>query len=266
MKNRNIIYLAAALLFTVSAAHAMRWGAEFTGVSRRTEATDLAKDLQYRTSNGTGGELDDTNRLGGSAAFFIEGRSKWSLGAAAGFGNMPGTAYTTWSPSYLNFMDQGVLETRTRYIPVDLYIKYKPENSKFSLFGGAGADYIMASAEVNDNLDGSGNPQANNHKGRFTQKKVAPHVRAGAEWFMFKWLSLNVSAKYLFSAVFDKLTGELTGPGVSAGKQILTMSQTAAGEKLGFSPASAPLAPGARPLKYDFSGLRLNAALRFYFN
>ncbi|MDP2866197.1 MAG: hypothetical protein Q8O90_08135 [Elusimicrobiota bacterium] len=265
MKSKKVLSITAALLLAVSVSHAMRWGAEFTGTNWKMDTTDLGKDLDYRKLNGTTGELGKKSVIAKSAAIFMEGGSKWRLGFSAGFGSMSNHVYTTVNPSYTNFMDRGVLENEVSYIPVSLYLKYKPENSRFSLSGGGGADYITASTKIQDDLDGSGNPQANTHKGTFTQKKIVPHVQAGAEWFMFKWLSLNVSAKYLFSAVFDDLTGNLSGSGVSAGKQKLIMSQAAGGERISFSPASAALASGDRPFRYDFSGARINAALRIYF-
>jgi hypothetical protein len=261
MKNEKVLAMAAALLLSASAVHAARLGAEFTSTNWKMDAADLGKDLAYRKLNGTTGDLGEESVMAKSAAVFIEGGSKWRLGFSAGFGSMSNQVYTTVNPTYTNFMDRGVLENKVSYIPVSLYLKYKPENSRFSLSGGGGADYITASTKIKDDLDGSGAPQANAHKGTFTQKKMVPNVQAGAEWFMFKWLSLNLSAKYLFSAVFDDLTGSLSGSGVSSGKQRLIMS----GDQIGYSPVSSALAAGQRPLKYDYSGLRLNAALRIYF-
>ncbi len=261
MKIKKVMCMTAVLLFAASASHAMHWGLDLTGTSWKMDNADLGKDLDYRKLNGTTADLSKESVMAKSAGIFMEGGSKWRLGFSAGFGSTPNQLYTTVNPSYSNFMDRGVLENKVSYIPVSLYLKYKPENSRFSLFGGGGADYITASTKVKDDLDGTGTPQANAHKGTFTQKKMVPHVQAGAEWFMFKWLSLGVSAKYLFSAVFDDLTGNLSGSGVPAGKQRLIMS----GDRIDYSPVSAALTAGERPLKYDFSGLRVNAALRVYF-
>jgi len=33
-------------------------------------------------------------------------------------------------------------------------------------------------------------------EGTFTQNKVVPHVQAGAEWYMCKWLALDAGVKY----------------------------------------------------------------------
>lgn len=265
---KNIIAAGAvlALLFTASASHALRWGAEFSGVAGKMDGKDLSNDMAYQTANPGGGEIFGGNlkqdKSAGLARLFVEGRAKWSLGLAAGFGTMPGMTYTTWSGSYNAFMDKGVFEGKASYIPVDLYLKYRPRDSKFSLSAGAGADYIAASAKVKDDLDGAGNPQAGSHEGTFTQKKLVSHVQGGAEFFVFKWLSLNVGAKYLFGALFDDLTGNMTEGGVASGKHRLIM----AGEKLEASPVAAPLASGERPFRYDFSGLRVSAGLRVYFN
>lgn len=262
MKIKKVMCMTAVLLLAASVSHAMRWGLDLTGTSWKMDNADLGKDLDYRKLNGTTADLSKESVIAKSAAVFMEGGSKWRLGFSAGFGSTSNQVYATVNPSFGNiFMNQGVLENKVSYIPVSLYLKYKPENSRFSLFGGGGADYITANTKVKDALDGYGNPQAGSHKGTFTQKKVVPQVQAGAEWFMFKWLSLGVSAKYLFSAVFDDLTGNLTGSGVSSGKQRLIMS----GDQIGYSPVSSALTAGQRPLKYDFTGLRVNAALRIYF-
>jgi len=246
----------------------MRWGLDLTGASNwKIDAADLSKDLAYRTSPGTGGKLENGSSISPSADFFMEGSSNLRLGAAVGYGvTQHNLIYDTWSPSYVNFMDQGMLENKTSYGLLDIYLKYVPGGGKVGLFAGAGADYMMARTSISDNIDGSGHPQASNHKGTFSQNKVVPHLQAGAEFFLFKWLSLNIGAKYIFSAVLDDLTGNLTGPGVSPGKQLLIMTQTGSGEKIGYSPASAALPSGSRPFKYDLSGLRINAALRVYFH
>lgn len=264
----NVITAGAVLvlLLTATVSHALRWGAEFSGVAGKLDGRDLSKDMAYQTANPGGGENFGGDLKQDKSAslvrLFLEGRAKWSLGLAAGFGIMPKMTYTTWSGNYTAFMDQGVFDGKASYIPVDLYLKYKPQDSKFSLSGGAGADYITASAKVRDALDGYGNPTGASHEGTFTQKKLVPHVQGGAEFFVFKWLSLNVGAKYLFSALFDDLTGNMTVGGSSSGKHRLIM----VGEKLEASPAAVPLVSGERPFRYDFSGLRVSAGLRVYFN
>ena len=102
-------------------------------------------------------------------------------------------------------------------------------------------------------------------KAVFTQKKVLPHVQAGCELFLAKWISLNIGAKYLFSAVLDNLTGKVTDGGVDQGKNRLIMMDAAPyGEEFGYT--SGPLASGERPFKYDLSGLRANIGLHIYFN
>jgi len=266
MKNRTVFCAAMVLLFTASAARAMRLGTEFSGTSWKMDGKDLARDMDYRVANSLGSAELKRDKSGMEALLFVEGSSAFRLGLAAGYGRMPKVTYTTMSGAYSGFMDQGVLENAASYVPVDLYLKYKKEGGKFSLSVGAGADFITARTKVSDNLDSSGSPQANNHRGTFEQKKTVPHAQAGAEWFIFKWLSLNVRAKYLFGGVLDELKGNVTGPGAPAGDSRLLMVQGGSGEYLDYQGAGQALTSGQRPFKYDFSGLRATVGLRVYFH
>lgn len=266
MKNITVLCAAAVLLFAAQSARAMRLGAEFSGTSWKMDGKDLGKDLAYRPANSLGSADLKQDSSGMEAQLFIEGSSAFRLGLAAGYGRMPKVAYTTMSGAYSGFMDQGVLENEASYVPVDLYLKYKKEGGKFSLSAGAGGDFLTARTKVNDNLDGSGNPQANNHKGTFEQKKFVPHAQAGAEFFLFKWLSLSVRAKYLFSAVLDDLKGNVKGTGAPAGDSRLIMVRSGSGEYLDYQGAGQALTAQQRPFRYDFSGLRATVGLRVYFH
>ena len=265
MKNRTVFCAAMVLLLAASAAHAMRLGMEFSGTSWKMDGKDLARDMAYRVANSLGSAELKQEKSGVQAQIFLEGSSAFRLGLAAGYGRMPKVAYTTMSGGYSSFMDQGVLENVASYVPVDLYLKYKKEGGKFSLSAGAGADFITALTRISDNLDGSGNPQANHHSGTFTQKKAVPHAQAGAEWFIFKWLALNVRAKYLFDGVLDELRGDVNGPGAPAGDSRLIMVRGGSGEYLDYQGAGQALSSGQRPFRYDFSGLRATVGLRVYF-
>jgi hypothetical protein len=99
-------------------------------------------------------------------------------------------------------------------------------------------------------------------EGTFTQNKVVPHVQAGAEWYMCKWLALDAGVKYVFSGVLDNLTGNVNEDGEYMGKNRLIMSN---GQDLDWQKTSEAIALGDRKFKYDFSGLRINIALRAYF-
>lgn len=266
MKHRIVLCAAAALLLAAPAAHAMRLGIDLSGTNWKMDGKDLGRDMAYRAANSPGSAELKQDKSGMEALLFVEGSSPFRLGLAAGYGRMPKVTYTTMSGGYSAFMDQGVLENETTYLPVDLYLKYKKQDSRFSLSAGAGADFITARTKVSDNLDGSGNPQANNHRGTFKQSKMVPHAQAGAEWFIFKWLSLNVRAKYLFGGVLDELKGNVNGPGAPAGDSRLIMVQGGSGEYLDYQGAGQGLASGQRPFKYDFSGLRATIGLRVYFH
>ncbi len=263
MKNKIAIFAVVALLFAPAVSNA-RWGTEFTGASWTMdgkEVTTLMHTYQAVaafSSWSMAGKVTE-GKLGGSASLFIEGNSRVRLGGSIGYGAMPDVMLkirVTSGPSPIINLD---MINKTTYIPVDLYLKGVSKSGKFSLFGGGGADYVIAKSDY-DEWSGS------TVKGSFSQKKLVPHVQAGGELFLAKWISLNVSAKYLFSAVLDNLTGGVSGSGYSAGKRRLTMQKWSLGEVTNYPLTSSPLAANERPFKYDLSGLRANVGLKIYFN
>ncbi len=268
MKNIAAVCAIMALLFAPSVSNA-RWGTDFTGESWKMDGKEFltsmhsgeayAADPSNSTSM-TGKVTQD--KIGGAASFFVEGNSRFRVGISAGYGTMPEVSgkFRAWGSTWSDNMN---LNNKITYIPVNLYLKYTSKNGKFSLFGGGGGDYVMASTDYNDAL---GSP-AYVEKATFTQKKMIPHIQAGYELFLAKWISLNLGAKYLFSAVLDNMTGKLTGGGVPApGKSRMIMSNGLYGEEFGVRNTSQPLASGERPFKYDLSGLRVNVGFRIYFN
>lgn len=264
MKNITAVCAVLALFLAPSVSNA-RWGTEFTGSSWTMDGKEFMTSLKtykaYSAANpgfGMTGEVTE-GKLGGAASFFMEGNSRTRLGLAAGFGSMPAvSAKLNLTGSWSGNIN---IENKITYIPLDLYLKHVSEKGKFSLFGGGGADYIMAKTEYKANDTGGA------AKGTFTQKKVMPHVQAGCELFLAKWISFNISAKYLFGAVLDKMTGKVTEAGVDKGENILIMTKDPVyGEYFGYKKTSIALASDERAFKYDLSGLRANVGLRIYFN
>lgn len=259
MKNKIILYSAFALLFAPAVSNA-RWGTDFTGQMWTMDGKELNTTMHSYQASGaniTGKVSED--KFGGAARLFVEGNSRFRLGAAVGFGVMPAVIGES-RETYSGGATYRGIENRTTYIPADLYLKYTSEGGKFSLFGGGGADYVMASSEYKLSYNGGG------EAGTFTQKKIMPHVQAGCELFLAKWLSVNVGAKFLFSAILDNLTGSMTGSGVAPGKYRMTMKRWSNGEEPDFTLTTTPFAANERAYKYDYSGLRANIGLRMYFN
>ncbi|MDO8715691.1 MAG: hypothetical protein Q7J73_02645 [Dehalococcoidales bacterium] len=264
MKNKIAICAVMALLFAPTVSNA-RWGMDFTANNWKMDAKDLKTDKQSHENLRSLGwtmhtELSQSS-LGGEARFFKEGNSPLSLGFAVGFGGMPDMNSNSGGSFGGSNAQQG-LSSRAFYIPVDLYLKHTSKGGNFSVFGGAGADYVRASTYYD--ASGSGGYW---EKATFTQTKTVPHARAGCEFFLAKWISLDVGVKYVFSAIFDNLTGNLTGSaGVVPGKSRMIMKKFSYGETMDSKLTSATLGTGERPFKYDFSGLRATFGLKMYFN
>ena len=271
MKIKIAVCAVMALLFAPAVSQA-RWGTEFTGQSWKMDGREYITTLHTaeayaaNPSNGTSmtGKVTE-GKIGGAASLFVEGNSRFRLGLSAGYGVMPLVSSKISSQVSSLYVSED-LKSQPNYIPVDLYLKYNSKGGKFSIFGGGGGDYIMA--DTTYKYWANNGPSTYFEEATFTQKKVVPHVQAGCELFLAKWISLNVSAKYLFNAVFDNLTGKLKAGGVtSANKYKLVMVDNSTyGEEFAFASTSQPLTSGERPFKYDFSGLRANVGLRIYFH
>lgn len=243
-----------------------RWGIEFAGQGWTTDGKEFLEDMNtwdaITTDYGFGMIGKGTSgRLGGAASFFVEGNSLFCMGAAVGYGVMPAVSSKLRVTSSSSYFTRDI-DNKTTYILGVLYLRYTSKGGKFSLFGGGGADYVMASTDFKYEEPGY------LVKATFTQKKVMPHVQAGFELFLTGGISLNISIKYLFSAVLNKLTGNLTENGKALGKYKMIMdgnSFPSYGETVWVSKASDPLVSGNRSFKYDLSGPRTNVSVRIYF-
>lgn len=261
MKNITAACAVLALFLAPSVSNA-RWGTEFTGSSWKMDGKEFLTSLNSVHDAAAAFPTAMTGkvtqgRVGGAASFFMEGNSRTRLGFALGYGSMPRATLRVDVPAVPFNIN---LESEIAYIPVDLYLKHVSEKGKFTLYGGGGADYVMASTEYKG-YDG------NDIKATLTQKKVVPHVQAGFELFLSKAISFNFGAKYLFSAVLDNLKGKATYGGVDQGKARLIMDSNKMSPYGDFvSLTTDPLASYERPFKYDLSGLRANVGLRIYFN
>lgn len=258
----------------------MRWGAEFSGSFWEMDGDDFGKAAVNGRRSGETVKLSQYKQ-GGSAVFFIEGSSQFRFGFSAGYGVMPSVSYHTFkqysnffSPYYSSGYWRTKLSNETRYVPLDVYMKYEGRGGAFSFFAGGGADYLMArttydyySSSTSD--DPAFTPVQHIRKGEFTRNKIVPHAQAGFELFFSESLSVNVGAKYLFSAALDGLTGKITRDGVvDPEKRRLALADDSPPDQeyyIAFRPVSQPLGSGDRLLRYDYSGLRANLALRFYF-
>ena len=266
MKDKIAICVMMAVFSVPTVTHAMRWGTDFVGSQWTMDGKDFRESLNNLqvTADIYGYALTKKltqGNLGGTASLFVEGNSRLCLGTALGYGVMPSVSVKYGITNSLGTHIDFALVNKTVYIPLDLYLKYTTRSGKFSLSGGGGADYVMARTDFSDVFsDGAW------IKASFTQKKVVPHVQAGCELFLAKWISLSLGVKYLFSAVLDNLRGNVVINGGSKKKSILIMHVTPpVGQFIGYRETSKPPAAGDRPLKYDLSGVRANFGLRVYF-
>ncbi len=265
MKNRIILCSVFALLFAPVVSQA-RWGLDLSAANWEMDAEDHTTNVNTLTRAwaASGYALSskvDPVTYGLEAKVFMEGNAPFRLGISVGVGLMPEVVSNFHARQGLSYNDL-YLENRTNYIPVELYAKYASKGGKFSIFAGGGANYLMASTEYK--VESTGNYW---EKGTFEQSKTIPHARAGCEFFLAKWLALNVGVKYVFSGVLDNLTGKMSassGGGPGEYRMIMFRNPTY-GEYMDARLTSAGLAAGERPFQYDYSGLRLNAGLRVYF-
>ena len=269
-----------AKTYSLLRSEGMRRGVEFTGALWEMDGDDFEKAAVNDRRSGETVKLARYEQ-GGSAVFFMEGRSRFRFGLSAGYGVMPSVSYHT-SEKYSNFSSpynySGYWRTKfsneTRYVPLDVYMKYEGRGGAFSFFAGGGADYLMArttydyySSNTSDNP--AFTPVQHIRKGEFTRNRIVPHAQAGFELFLSEKLSLTVGAKYLFNAALDDLTGKITRDGVADPdkRRLVLVDDTPPNKEYYISllRVSQPLGSGERLLRYDYSGLRANLAIRFYF-
>ena len=250
MKNRIAACVIMLLPLVLSGAHAENSGMEISGAVWSMDGADFGKDKAWQKTFISPGDAVSLkikrDKIGGAISVFTESEKRFGFGASLGYGLMPQVSYK------VDFGGTGyTLTNKTSCIPLDVYLKFRPEYGEYRLFAGVGADYIMAKTDAVSTLSYLYG------KDSFTQNKIVPHVSAGGEWFVNKSLSINAGVKYVFFGVLDKLRNH---------KERLVMVEDADGEYLYIRAASGPLAPDERPFKYDFSGLRFNIALRLYFS
>lgn len=253
--------LIMALLVPVPNGYALEWGTEFVGSSWKMDNKEFATSannwINYGTKYGFPVSAKTTREsVGGQLSVFVEGGAVVRFGGAIGYGVMPDVSYEMTNTNLSTYDEWEKFTNTTKFIPLDLYVKYNV--GKLHVSAGAGADYIMAKTEYDSRDYISGTEQS----GTFKQNKFVPHLQAGGEWRVLKWLSLSVSAKYLFGAVLDNLKGNFDN---TAGEYKLIMDDDGEGYWADFEGPLGSAANG-RPFKYDYSGLRLNAGLRIYFN
>lgn len=214
----------------------------------RNEAADLGDGFSGKTTQ---------YRLNPGLHFFYERplNSEWDLGASLGYGKAAPAEYSyryddaaTPANSY-----SAKFENTAYAAPFSLYAKFK--KGKTNLFGGAGLDYISTKLKA----DVAG---AAAESGSFEDNKLIPNVSAGGEYFVAKNFSVGLNLKYLFAGKMDNFRGNYS---TASGKQKLIMATDPYGEYMDFIPESQALSSGQRRFKYDFSGLRINLAARYYF-
>ena len=272
MKNKIALCAMIALSSAPQLSHAMYWGTEFTGSLWEMDGKEFRRDattsrnLTMPPTSLIESDKLTQDKLGGFAVIFMEGKSTLRLGITVGYGTMPSVSYKR----YINTSgghDINIFRwnNETTYVPFDLYVKYKVPNSRFSFFAGGGVDYVMARTGYNYNYNNADPIPSNfisfTSKAEFAQNKFIPQVKAGGEWFITKWLSLNVGTKYLFNGTLDNLTGNVTEDGVSKGKNRMIMNNGF----IYYKKTSEALATNERPFKYDLSGLRVDVGFRVYF-
>ena len=256
-----IAVFAAAFLCFPSRAQA-RWGMDFTASWWEMDAKDFKRTMStYGNSGNTDNESIKRDSLGGAASFYIEGKSKSRFGLSFGYGAMPNASIklerSATDPHRLEIVN------RTTYIPVDLYYKFGSKGGKAAFFLGGGADYIMAKSEYRQV---SGVSDANNDVGTFKAQKTVPHAKAGFEFFLTRGLSFGCSAKYVMSGVISDLQGNETRNGTPrAGKRRLVMDTYGSGVAAMSRPVSSGISAGNAPLQYDYTGLRMELAMRWNF-
>ncbi|MDO8806475.1 MAG: hypothetical protein Q7R35_18850 [Elusimicrobiota bacterium] len=117
----------------------------------------------------------EENNVGGSAGFFMEGNSLVRLGLSAGYGVMP-VVFSQHRLTYASGYKNTELDTKTTYVPVDLYLKLGTEGGGASFFLGGGGDFVTSISEYRVNNTNGTDYQ---EKATFTQKKMIPHAQAG---------------------------------------------------------------------------------------
>lgn len=241
MKKVLLALLAAAVLQPGAFAY---FGVGLKAGAGSSTDTDLKNHMDYAKDSAVSsysGELT-TNNLVYGAEMFFETAGEKRFGLSLGINGMGKNEMDVTVDG-----DNEKLEADALTVPVTLYWKYQPANRNWALKLGAGADYMRAKTTTKDSVATVD----------YTQSKIVPHVDAGAEWFISKSFSLGFDLAYLFGAKFDELKGSYNG----VDYQLYTIPQS-----VGSAIAARTVKPaGSNAYVQDYTGIRGNIALRYYF-
>lgn len=244
----KILLCCAALLAAVPAESA-NWGLDAGGHFWEMDSGEMEKYADALKASGN--NYSYTLETGAASLFpslFVEGTGALRLGAAFGYGLMPEASIVSEFSSGGNDYVRD-LRVRTNHMALDVYLKLASKDGRGGIFAGGGADLIRAEAMMTTDMNGASHTEKT-----FVQRKLVPHLRAGAELAPLSWLSLYAGAKYVVGGALDDL---------KSGSGKLIMTQSGSGEA--FAETNAALTAGQRPLEIDYSGLRLMAGVRIYF-
>ncbi|MFA6582964.1 MAG: hypothetical protein WCS77_01590 [Elusimicrobiaceae bacterium] len=247
------LFRAALAVFLLSGSQLWAWwGYSLNAGASHPDNSDMKTELAGRLANNAPSAGSTYQDAGfGDLTFFMETNAETRLGFSLGYGLIAQSGlrenFTKNTPADSSLK----IDNRTAYFPLTVYAKYKPENKPFSLWFGAGADWIMAATDVV-----SASPGLQAVDNTFTASVIAPTLSGGAEWFFTKRLALGLNGKYVFGGRVKDLTSEM-----QQGNYRMVM----AGDTVAFRPEGAALGAGERSYEYDYSGFRVSAQLRVYF-
>jgi len=134
-------------------AKMMRWGTELAAGLWTMDGADFKKDKAWEEASALPGDTLSLKlqqgRLGGAFYVFAESEKKLGFGASLGFGLMPKVSYDFGGYILSDDITYNTIFTnKTTHIPADIYLKYRPKDAKYGIFGGFGADYVMVKTDV----------------------------------------------------------------------------------------------------------------------
>jgi len=229
---------AAVLAFAAQGAFAY-FGAGVTAGSVQTDKSDLDNEMSYfsSVSPSYSGSIEDNNSVFGAEAFY-ETSGINRFGVSLGY---KGIAANKLNQTIIGQVAD--IKANAKSVPINLYWKYQPEDSKFAFRLGGGADIMTAKTTINDV----------GTETEYTQTKLVPHIDAGAEWYFLKNVSLGLNIGCLIGGKFDELE--------NGSNKIYTTPQSTG--RMIVVDTSMP--DGGSKYVQDYSGVRADIALRVYF-